>query len=158
MLQNNNSSCWQSLWELGWSISLALAPQLIIFSELGTREWSQQLPLNEGWDSWSCIWNSKNNSQWPKDTNMSVGREHLILASRSRTTLVNHNSCQNKHMVICWLILKDRLSTRELLKRERKTWDLKIKIMTVSYGKKFLGEKKSKNPKIAFIAQIFQHF
>jgi hypothetical protein len=72
-----------------------------------------QLALNEQSDSWTCIWNSGK---------FSVARAYKQLSGH-RTIhksfkWVWNSSCQNKHKVFAWLFLKDRLSTRELLKRK----------------------------------------
>jgi len=73
----------------------------------------QQLAVNENSDQWTCIWNSKSFSVAKAYKHLS---RHNIIPPSFRWLW--HSSIQNKHKVFFWLILKDRLSTRELLKRK----------------------------------------
>lgn len=73
----------------------------------------QQINLNEEADHWSCIWNTGK---------FSVPKAYKHLKGH-RTIHHSYNwiwkcSCQYKHKVFAWLILKDRISTRELLRRK----------------------------------------
>ena len=73
----------------------------------------QQLTLNLEPDTWSCIWSSGK---------FSVAKAYKHLSGQGTVhpgfNWMWNSSCQNKHKVFCWLILKDRLSTRELLRRK----------------------------------------
>jgi hypothetical protein len=71
------------------------------------------LNLNNNDDSWTCMWDSGK---------FTVAKVYKHLSGH-RTIHPSFSwiwkcSCQNKHKVFAWLILKDRLSTRELLKRK----------------------------------------
>jgi hypothetical protein len=74
----------------------------------------QQLKLNEHADTWSYIWNSNK---------FSVKRAYRHLNGSQVVHLAHRwiwsSSCQSKHKVFFWLVLKDRISTRELLKRKK---------------------------------------
>ena len=74
----------------------------------------QQLRLNGEPDSWSYLWNS---------SKFLVQRAYRHLNGHQVTHQVYKwvwaSSCQSKHKVFFWLVLKDRISTRELLKRKR---------------------------------------
>jgi hypothetical protein len=69
--------------------------------------------LGETSDKWTYIWNS---------SNFTVKQAY----SHLRGQIIAHpffkwlwaSSCQSKHKVFFWLVLKDRLSTRELLRRK----------------------------------------
>lgn len=73
----------------------------------------QQIQLDASADKWSYIWNS---------SSFSVKKAYKQL--KGHTTLhpvykwLWNSSCQNKHKVFFWLLIKDRLSTRELLRRK----------------------------------------
>lgn len=70
--------------------------------------------VNENPDKWTYIWNSPN---------FSVHRAYKHLSGHQLLqpafSWLWNSSCQPKHKVFFWLILKDRLSTRELLKRKK---------------------------------------
>lgn len=70
-------------------------------------------PVNDASDIWSYIWNSNI---------YSVKRiyKHLSgqLTPHPTFRWLQACPCQSKHKVFFWLLLKDRLSTRELLKRK----------------------------------------
>ena len=73
----------------------------------------QQLTLNDNNDHWTCIQNSGR---------FTVAKAYRHLSGH-RIIHQSYNwiwncSCQNKHKVFAWLILIDRLSTRELLRRK----------------------------------------
>jgi hypothetical protein len=73
----------------------------------------QQITLNDNSDSWTCLWDSRK---------FTVAKAYMHL--KGHRTIhpgfkwIWKSSCQNKHKVFAWLILKDRLSTRELLRRK----------------------------------------
>lgn len=73
----------------------------------------QQLTINDQADSWTCMWNSGK---------FSVARAYKQLSGHrpihKSFKWIWDNSCQNKHKVFAWLILMDKLSTGELLKRK----------------------------------------
>jgi hypothetical protein len=69
--------------------------------------------LNESTDRWLYIWNTGQ---------FSVKRAYSHLSGHLILHPVYHwlwrSFCQNKHKVFFWLLIKDRLSTRELLRRK----------------------------------------
>ena len=73
-----------------------------------------QVTINENSDRWLYIWNS---------SNYSVKKSYKHLSGHMNVHPVFSwlwaCSCQSKHKVFFWLLLKDRLSTRELLRRKR---------------------------------------
>ena len=71
---------------------------------------SQMIDQN---DNWSFIWNSNSFSVKKAYQHLS-GHQHLHPIYK----WLWNSSCQNKHKVFFWLVLKDRLSTRELLGRK----------------------------------------
>lgn len=73
----------------------------------------QQLTLNDDSDKWSYLWSSGKFF-------VAKAYKHLSVHSHIHSGFkwVWSSSCQNKHKVFDWLIMKDRLSTRELLKRK----------------------------------------
>lgn len=76
----------------------------------------QQTELNDSLDKWSYIWNS-NIFSVKKAYRQLKGHSilHPVYSSLWKS------SCQNKHKVFFWLLIKDRLSTRELLRRKSMT-------------------------------------
>jgi len=90
-----------------------LPPLQQIFEQLNQLQNElQQLKLNGLANSWTCMWNSGR---------FSVAKTYKHLKGH-REIHPSHRwiwkcSCQNKHKVFAWLILKDRLSTREILRR-----------------------------------------
>jgi hypothetical protein len=64
-------------------------------------------------DTWSFIWNSSSYSVKKAYQHLS-GHQHLHPIFK----WLWKSSCQSKHKVFFWLVLKDRLSTRELLARK----------------------------------------
>jgi hypothetical protein len=64
-------------------------------------------------DTWSYIWNSSFFSVRKAYKQLS-GHCHPHPAFKWNW----RSSCQNKHKVFFWLLLRDRISTRELLKRK----------------------------------------
>lgn len=75
-----------------------------------------EIVLDSTADSWSYIWNSGLFSV--RKTYKHLSR-HCQLHPTYKWTW--RSSCQNKHKVFFWLLLKDRISTRELLKRKNMT-------------------------------------
>lgn len=73
----------------------------------------EQVQLNGFPDKWSYIWNSDSFSVKRAYKQL---RGHLIL--HLVYSWLWKSSCQNKHKVFFWLLIKDRLSTRELLRRK----------------------------------------
>lgn len=73
----------------------------------------QQLEITDMPDSWTCIWSSGK---------FSVSKAYKHLSGHSTVhpgfKWIWNSNCQNKHKVFAWLIMKDRLSTRELLRRK----------------------------------------
>jgi hypothetical protein len=73
----------------------------------------QQIQLDKSADKWSYIWNS---------SKFLVKRAYKHLKGHSILHPVYkwlwNSSCENKHKVFFWLLINDRLSTRELLKRK----------------------------------------
>jgi hypothetical protein len=69
--------------------------------------------LNDSKDSWSYIWNSGL---------YSVKKAYKQLSGQSSPhpafKWIWKSSCQNRHKVFFWLLLKDRISSRELLQRK----------------------------------------
>jgi len=74
----------------------------------------QQLNLEDRPDRWSYIWNTNK---------FSVKKAYRQLKGHQDVHQAFHwiwrSSCQAKHKVFFWLVLRDRLSTRELLKRKK---------------------------------------
>jgi hypothetical protein len=72
----------------------------------------ENLQLDNTHDKWSYIWNSGN---------FSVKKAYQCISGQSILHPVYkwlwQCSCQNKHKVFFWLLIKARLSTRELLRR-----------------------------------------
>ena len=72
-----------------------------------------EVVLNASSDTWSYIWNSEV---------FSVKRAYRHLSGHCHPhpafKWTWKSSCQRKHKVFFWLILKDRVSTRDLLKRK----------------------------------------
>ena len=78
----------------------------------------QSLELQEGSDSWTYIWGS----------NIFTSKRAYIHLSGTRQVHPGFSwlwktCCQNKRKFFFWLLLKDRLSTRELLRRKRMVLD-----------------------------------
>ena len=73
----------------------------------------QQNQLNASPDKWSDIWNS---SLFSVKRAYKQLKGHLVL--HPVYNWLWKSSCQNKHKVFFWLLIKDRLSTRELLRRK----------------------------------------
>lgn len=73
----------------------------------------QNLNLQEGFDAWSYIWNSSIFTS-------KCAYVHLIGNRQVRPAFswLWKSCCQNKRKFFFWLLLKDRLSTRELLRRK----------------------------------------
>lgn len=73
-----------------------------------------QMENSEERDNWRYIWNSKG---------FSVKKAYRQLSGHLEVHQVFKwvwkSSCQSKHKVCFWLLLRDRLSTRELLRRKR---------------------------------------
>ena len=73
---------------------------------------STNIQLNEGKDIWQYSWG----------TNFSSSRAYKIIAGHSHhhpsIQWIWKSFCQPKHMVFFWLLLKDRLSTRNIQKRK----------------------------------------
>jgi hypothetical protein len=73
----------------------------------------QQLNSEDRPDRWSYIWNTNK---------FSVKKAYRQLKGHQGVHPAFHwiwrSSCQAKHKVFFWLVLRDRLSTRELLKKE----------------------------------------
>lgn len=73
----------------------------------------EDLALTTEPDTWNCIWLSGS---------FSVNRAYRHLSGHAIVhpafKRIWKSSCQNKHKVFSWLMLKDRLSTRELLRRK----------------------------------------
>lgn len=65
-------------------------------------------------DRWSYIWHSGAFSVKKAYSNLSG---HIII--HQAYSWLWESSCQSKHKVFFWLVLKDRISTRELLRRKR---------------------------------------
>lgn len=73
----------------------------------------QQSQVNGSPDKWSYIWNS---SLFSVKRAYRQLKGHLVLHPVYKWLW--KSSCQNKHKVFFWLLIKDRLSTRELLRRK----------------------------------------
>jgi hypothetical protein len=89
-------------------------------------------PVNDASDIWSYIWNS--NLFLVKRTYKHLSGQ---LTPHPAFRWLWSCSCQSKHKFFFWLLLKDRLSTRELLKR--KNMPCKITIV-------YSAMQMSKNP------------
>jgi len=76
----------------------------------------ERVSLNDSSDRWSYIWNTDRFLVRRAYKHMSG---HLMLHPVYKWLC--NCSCQNKHRVFFWLLIKDRLSTRELLKRKNMT-------------------------------------
>lgn len=93
---------------------------------LSQQAHTQMLQLQEEMDaiqlseevsnSWVCIWGSSSFSVRKAYAHLSG---HLLLHPVYKWLW--KCSCQNKHKVFFWLLIKDRLSTKELLKRKNMT-------------------------------------
>jgi len=72
-----------------------------------------EITLNEEPDVWAYIWNAET---------FSVNKAYKQLSGFSHPhpafKWIWKSACQNKHKVFFWLVLKDRISTRELLRRK----------------------------------------
>ena len=69
----------------------------------------QILTLTEEPDVWTCIWQSGS---------YSVSKAYRHLSGHVAFKRIWKSSCLSKHKVLGWLMLKDRLSIRELLRRK----------------------------------------
>ena len=69
----------------------------------------QILTLNEEPNIWTCIWQSGS---------YSVSKAYRHLSGHVAFKRIWKSSCLSKHKVLGWLMLKDRLSIRELLRRK----------------------------------------
>ena len=84
------------------------------FSQLAQLQQDlNSLQLNENNDLWTCIWNFGRFSVAKAYKQLSG---HRVIHPSFKG--IWKCSCQNKHKVFSWLILKDRLSTTELLRRK----------------------------------------
>lgn len=72
-----------------------------------------EVSLNDSPDKWVYIWNSSCFSERRPYKHLSG---HLNL--HPAVKWLWRSICQNKHKVLCWLLLRDRLSTRKLPKRK----------------------------------------
>ena len=72
-----------------------------------------EITLNEELDVWAYIWNAET---------FSVNKAYKQLSGFSHPhpafKWIWKSACQNKHKVFFWLVLKDRISTSELLRRK----------------------------------------
>ena len=75
-----------------------------------------EIILNNTPDSWSYIWNFRT---FFSKKGLQALKWSLILHLAFNWN--RKSSCQNKHKVFFWLLLKERLSTRDLLKRKNMT-------------------------------------
>lgn len=137
----NSCSLWEDLW--GDDILAAQCPELFSFAKkkitfanglaqspihslfhlplsqeahdqmLRLQETFQSTTLTDSLDSWHYIWGS--NVYSVKKTYKHL-TGHLPLHPVYKWLW--KCSCQNKHKVFFWLLIKDRLSTREILKRK----------------------------------------
>jgi hypothetical protein len=75
--------------------------------------------MNGDRDSWSYIWGSKIYSS-------TKAYKHLIGSQPVHSAFhwIRRSACQMKHKVFFWLFLKDRLNTRDLLRRKHMQLDL----------------------------------
>lgn len=107
---------------MSFASAIAQAPLYGLFHlPLSSQAHSQLLQLHESLegrnenqehDKWSYIWNREI---------FSVNRAYKHLSGHQSLHPVYKwlwSSCQNKHRVFFWLLIKDRLSTRELLRRK----------------------------------------
>jgi hypothetical protein len=83
---------------------------------LQLQEELERVQLSDLPDKWTYIWNSNQFSVSKAYKHMSG---HRVLHPVYKW--IWRSSCQNKHKVFFWLLIKDRLSTRELLKRKNMT-------------------------------------
>ena len=83
---------------------------------LQLQEELERVQLSDLPDKWTYIWNSNRFSVSKAYKHMSG---HLVLHPVYKW--IWRSSCQNKHKVFFWLLIKDRLSTKELLKRKNMT-------------------------------------
>jgi hypothetical protein len=78
----------------------------------------QALDLHNGFDSWTYIWGSHIFTSKKAYVQL-TGSRHIHPAF----SWLWNSCCQNKRKFFFWLLLKDRLSTRGLLKRKRMALD-----------------------------------
>ena len=78
----------------------------------------QSLPLNDGDDKWLYSWGSSNFAS-TKVYKILVHHEDIHIIYK----WIWKSHCQPKHRVFFWLLIKDRLSTRNLLRRRNMHFD-----------------------------------
>lgn len=100
-----------------WCTRLADSKVTIIILQLPIQVWnSNQFPLSADVGNWTYIWSSNQFSVSKAYKQLSG---HLALHPVYRW--IWRSSCQNKHKVFFWLLIRDRLSTTELVKRKNMT-------------------------------------